>query len=225
MSKFISAFLIVFVYLYICTLATSWEELTHWKRLWCWVRWRAGREGVTEDEVVGFHHWLNGHGSGWTLGVGDGQGGLVCCDSWGHNKSDTTERLNWTELNHLNKTYNVSVTGKVLLSAFPNSHSPETSYFLSSITADEFSLSLEFKWVGKGSMFSCLWLPLLNLMIILCCWVYPNLFLFIGTLYELSKNYLPMFLLINIWFVFLFWLFTMKLISTSYKRHCLDICF
>ena len=46
---------------------------------------------------------------------------------------------------HLGKTYNVSVTGKVPLSAFSNSHSPETSYFLSSITADEFSLSLEFK--------------------------------------------------------------------------------
>ena len=40
---------------------------------------------------------LNGHGFGWTLGVGDGQGGLVCCGSWGRKQSDTTERLNWTE--------------------------------------------------------------------------------------------------------------------------------
>ena len=55
---------------------------------------------------------------------------------------------------HLDKTYNVSVTGKVPLRAFPNSHSPETSYFLSSITADEFSLSSELKWVEKCSMFS-----------------------------------------------------------------------
>ena len=42
---------------------------------------------------------LNGHGFGWTLGVGDGQGGLACCGSWGRKESDTTERLNWTELN------------------------------------------------------------------------------------------------------------------------------
>ena len=53
----------------------------------------------TEDEMVGWHHWLNGHGFGWTLGVGDGQGGLACCGSWGRKESDTTERLNSTELN------------------------------------------------------------------------------------------------------------------------------
>ena len=40
---------------------------------------------------------LDGHGFGWTMGVGDGQGGLVCCGSWGRKESDTTERLNWTE--------------------------------------------------------------------------------------------------------------------------------
>ena len=48
--------------------------------------------------MVGWHHRLDGHGFGWTLGVVDGQGGLVCCDSWGHKESDTTERL--TELIH-----------------------------------------------------------------------------------------------------------------------------
>ena len=48
--------------------------------------------------MVGWHHQLNGHGFGWTLGVGDGQGSLACCDSWGGKESDTTERLNWTEL-------------------------------------------------------------------------------------------------------------------------------
>ena len=51
-------------------------------------------KGTTEDEMVGCHHRLNGHGFGWTLGVGDGQGGLACCDSWGRKESDTTERLN-----------------------------------------------------------------------------------------------------------------------------------
>ena len=49
--------------------------------------------------MVGWHHWLNGHGFGWTPGVGDGQGGLACCDSWGRKESDTTEQLNWTEIN------------------------------------------------------------------------------------------------------------------------------
>ena len=54
---------------------------------------------MTEDEMVGWLHQLNGHESGWDSGVGDGQGGLVCCSSWGHKKLDTTERLDGTELN------------------------------------------------------------------------------------------------------------------------------
>ena len=49
--------------------------------------------------MAGWHHWLDGRESEWTPGVGDGQGGLACCDSWGRKESDTTERLNWTELN------------------------------------------------------------------------------------------------------------------------------
>ena len=49
---------------------------------------------MTEDEMVGWHHRLSGHGLGWTLKVGDGQGGLVCCGPWGHKESDTTEQLN-----------------------------------------------------------------------------------------------------------------------------------
>ena len=52
-----------------------------------------------ELEMAGWHHWLDGPESGWTPGVGDGHGGLACCDSWGRKESDTTERLNWTELN------------------------------------------------------------------------------------------------------------------------------
>ena len=56
---------------------------------------------TTEDEMVGWHHQLNGHGFGWTPGVDDGQGGLACCGSWGRKESDTTEWLNWTELNSL----------------------------------------------------------------------------------------------------------------------------
>ena len=59
--------------------------------------WGQEEKGMTEDEMVGWHHRLNGHGFGWTPGVGDEQGGLVCCGSWGRKDSDTTERLNWTE--------------------------------------------------------------------------------------------------------------------------------
>ena len=60
--------------------------------------WGQEEKGTTEDEMTRRHHWLNGCKSVWTPGVGDGQGGLACCDSWGHKESDTTERLNWTEL-------------------------------------------------------------------------------------------------------------------------------
>ena len=59
--------------------------------------WEQEEKGTTEDEMVRWHHWLDGHESEWTLGDGDGQGGLACCDSWGRKESDTTERLNWTE--------------------------------------------------------------------------------------------------------------------------------
>ena len=48
--------------------------------------------------MAGWHHWFDGRESQWTPGVGDGQGGLVCCDSWGHKESDMTERLIWSDL-------------------------------------------------------------------------------------------------------------------------------
>ena len=57
--------------------------------------WGQEEKGTTEDEMAGWHHWLAGRESEWTPGVGDGQGGLACCDSWGRKESDTTERLNW----------------------------------------------------------------------------------------------------------------------------------
>ena len=61
--------------------------------------WGQEEKGTTEDEMAGWHHWLDGRESEWTPGDGDGQGGLACCNSWGRKESDTTERLNWTELN------------------------------------------------------------------------------------------------------------------------------
>ena len=60
--------------------------------------WGQEEKGMTEDEMAGWHHWLDGREFEWTPGVGDRQGGLACCDSWGRKELDTTERLNWTEL-------------------------------------------------------------------------------------------------------------------------------
>ena len=60
--------------------------------------WGQEEKGMTEDEMAGWHHQLDGCGFGWTPGVGDGQGGLACCNSWDCKESDTTEQLNWTEL-------------------------------------------------------------------------------------------------------------------------------
>ena len=78
-----------------------------------WLIWKdpdAGRDwgqegkGTTEDEMVGWHHRLNGHGFGLTPGFGDGQGGLAC-SSRGRKESDTTERLNWTKYSYLSLSY------------------------------------------------------------------------------------------------------------------------
>ena len=57
--------------------------------------WRREEKGTTEDEMVGWYHWLDGHEFEQALGVGDGQGSLACCSPWGRKESDTTERLNW----------------------------------------------------------------------------------------------------------------------------------
>ena len=59
--------------------------------------WEQEEKRTIENEMVGWHHWLNGHGFGWTPGVGDGQGGLACCGSWGRKELDMTEWLNWTD--------------------------------------------------------------------------------------------------------------------------------
>ena len=62
-----------------------------------WRDWGQEEKGMTEDEMAGWHHWLDGRESEWTPGVGDGQGGLACYDSWARKELDTTERLNWTD--------------------------------------------------------------------------------------------------------------------------------
>ena len=75
----------------------SCEELTHWKKTDAGRDWGQEEKGTTDDEMAGWNHWHDGRESDWTLRVGDGQGSLACCDSWGRKESDTTERLNWTE--------------------------------------------------------------------------------------------------------------------------------
>ena len=60
--------------------------------------WGQEEKGTTEDEMAGWHHRLNGHEFEWILGVGDGQGGLACCNSWDRKESDTTEQLHFTSL-------------------------------------------------------------------------------------------------------------------------------
>ena len=79
-----------------------YQQSTHFVH--CWVvfhskDWGQEEKGTTEGEMVGWHHRLDGHGFGWTPGVGDGQGGLACCGSWGGKELDATEWLTWTELN------------------------------------------------------------------------------------------------------------------------------
>ena len=73
------------------TLSTWCKEPAHWKRPWCWERLRAGGEGETEEEMVGWHHRLSGHEFEQTLGDSKGQVNQVCCSPWGHKESDMTE--------------------------------------------------------------------------------------------------------------------------------------
>ena len=71
--------------------------------------WGQEEKGMTEDKMVGWHHWLNEHEFGWTPGAGDGQGDLACCGSWGHKESDMTEQLNWTESINIIKLQNIKL--------------------------------------------------------------------------------------------------------------------
>ena len=85
--------------------------------------WGQEEKGTTEVEMAGWHHQVIAHEFGWTPGVGDGQGGLACCDSWGRKESDTTERLNWTGL----YTYNgilFSFKNEVNFDTCYNTHDP-----------------------------------------------------------------------------------------------------
>jgi len=81
--------------------------------------WGQEEKEMTEDEMAGWHHQLDGHEFEWTPGVGDGQGGLVCCNSRGHKELGTTERLNW--LNDWTD-HHVQTTKMVLLTGLSTSN-------------------------------------------------------------------------------------------------------
>ena len=83
--------------------------------------WGQEKKGTTEDEMAGCHHRLDGHEFEWTPGVGDGQRGLACCNSWGRKESDTTEWLTWPEMNNLRRQ-------KTLLLVLLEEASPFTIY-------------------------------------------------------------------------------------------------
>ena len=95
--------------------------------------WGQKEKGITEDEVVGWYHRLNGHGFGYTPGVGDGRGGLACCGSWGGKESDTTEWLNWTEL-------------RLVITLFPRSKRLLISYGFPKRKECFSFLSIKFTW-------------------------------------------------------------------------------
>ena len=79
------------------TVATCCQERTHWKKPDAGKDWRWEEKGMTENEIVGWNHRLDGNKFEEASGVGDGQGSLMCFSPWGRKESDTTERLNWTE--------------------------------------------------------------------------------------------------------------------------------
>ena len=79
------------------TLATWCEELTIGKDPNAGQDWRQEEKGTTEDKMVEWHRWLDGHEFEQTPGLGDGQGSLECCSPWGCKEPDTTEQLNWTD--------------------------------------------------------------------------------------------------------------------------------
>ena len=110
--------------------ATWCEEPTHWRRPGCWKRLKAREEGATEDEMVGWHHQFNGQEFEQALGVGDGQGSLVCCSPWGSKESDTTEPLNWLS-------WGLVIIIPPLRAAVPNLIAPGTGFMQYNLSTDQ----------------------------------------------------------------------------------------
>ena len=115
-------------------------------------------KGMTEDEMAGWHHWVDGRESEWTPGVGDGQGGLACCNSWGHKELNTTEWLKWTELMLV---IAFLPRSKHLLISWPQSPSAVILAPLQKINLSLFSLfppSIFHEVVGLDSMIFIFWM-------------------------------------------------------------------
>ena len=111
--------------------------------------WGQEEKRTTEDEMVGWHHWLYGHGFGWTLGVCDGQGGLMCCGSWGCKELDTTEWLNWTERRAMPK--NVQLSSLYMLSKFYILHLHFTYWIR--LSSKSFKLGFSSTWTENFQMY------------------------------------------------------------------------
>ena len=106
--------------------------------------WRREKKGMTEDEMVGWHRRLNGHEFQQAPWVGDGQGDLACCSPWGWKEPDTTEWLNWTELN-----WQVQISAETTSLSFKTGNSYRTrNSQCSSLMSEEFS------YLGKVSLLS-----------------------------------------------------------------------
>ena len=93
--------------------------------------WGQEEKGMTKDEMAGWHHGLDGCESEWTLGDGDEQGGLACCDSWGRKVSDTTEWLNWTETSLKDSLWKANGGLKIKKVPQTKSRSTLSSFYLS----------------------------------------------------------------------------------------------
>ena len=98
--------------------------------------WRQAEKGMTEDEMVGWHHQLNGHEFEEALGNGEGQGSLACCSPWGRKESDTMR--NWTT-NFLKK-YQVTFSEQLYLFVFPSELCENSHYFASSSALDNVTM-------------------------------------------------------------------------------------
>ena len=113
------------------------ENWLFWKDRDSGKDWGQEEKGTTEDEMVGCHHWHNGLGFRWTPGFGDGQGGLVCCSSWGHRVGhDWATEMNWTEL--------ISLLSKGLSGVF----------FSTTFQRHQFFGALPSSWC---SSYNCMW--------------------------------------------------------------------
>ena len=106
--------------------------------------WRQEEKWTTQDEMVGWHHQLDGHEFEQDSGVGDGQGSLACCSPWGDKESDMTEGLNWTELNNL-LTYHLNYCWNIYQKEIPVNLNKNAVQLGSFGTPDSFELNVKKK--------------------------------------------------------------------------------